>query len=115
MTRTERLPHDGTSRRRRPFWRRSGLRFRMTVSYALTTLAAVLVLEVLAATALWAVVTYGGVADRSLLAPARQTAKVYALAAAAQAGGAALDPRTTFEPGQPASIALPKGYLTNVG
>src|SRR5207248_268974 len=43
MTRTERLLHDGTSRRRRPFWRRSGLRFRMTVSYAVTTLAAVLV------------------------------------------------------------------------
>src|SRR5258708_26293525 len=40
------------------------------------------------------------------MSAARSTAQVYALKAAVMAGGEALDPRTTFEPGQPFSIAL---------
>src|SRR5215469_6106263 len=91
----------------------SGLRFRMTVSYALTTVAAVLVLEILFFTTVWAVLTFSPVADSGALVDATQAAKVYSLAAAAQAGGAALDPRTTFEPGQPSSIALSKDYFSN--
>src|SRR5216683_7550745 len=99
----------GTSRGKH---RWSGLRFRMTVSYALTTVAAVLVLEILFFTTIWAVLTFSPVADDVSLSGAMQAAKVYALAAAAQAGGAALDPRTTFKPGQPSSIALSKDYFS---
>lgn len=91
--------------------RRPGLRGRMALSYAVTTLVAVLVLELVVATAVWLVATRTGLADQQVLVPTRQTAKLYALAAAAQAGAAALDPRTTFAPGEPASIALPAGYF----
>jgi serine phosphatase RsbU (regulator of sigma subunit) len=84
----------------------------MTVSYALTTVAAVLVLEILFFTTIWAVLTFSPLAESGSLAEATQAAKLYALAAAAQAGGAALDPRTTFEPGQPSSIALSKDYFS---
>jgi len=92
-------------------WR--GLRFRMTVSYALTTVAAVLLLEILVGTAVWAVLTFSSLATNGFIAGARQTANLYALAAAAQAGGAVLDPHTTFAPGQPSSIALSKEYFSN--
>ncbi len=103
------------SSRKDPAIRWSGLRFRMTVSYALTTVAAVLFLEILAGTAVWAVLTFSPLADIWSTANARQTAKLYALAAAAQAGGTVLDPHTTFEPGQPASIALPRENFSNSG
>ncbi len=87
----------------------------MTVSYALTTVAAVLVLEILFFTTIWAVLTFSPLADYGSLSGATQAAKVYALAAAAQAGGAALDPRTTLEPGQPSSIALSKDLFSGQG
>ncbi len=92
-------------------WR--GLRFRMTVSYALTTVAAVLLLEILVGTAVWAVITFSPLAETWFTAGASQTAKIYALAAAAEAGGAVLDPHATFESGQPSSIALPKEDFSN--
>ncbi len=94
-------------------WR--GLRFRMTVSYALTTVAAVLLLEILVGTAVWAVLTFSPLAGFWTTPGARQTAKLYALTASAQAGGGALDPHTTFEPGQPSSIALSQGDFSNGG
>jgi serine phosphatase RsbU (regulator of sigma subunit) len=96
--------------------RQSGLRFRMTVSYALTTVAAVLVLEILAFTMIWTLLTYSSLANYWSLAGATQAAKLYALAASAQAGGAGLDPRTTFGPGRPSSIALSKeNFSSNQG
>ncbi|HKV02802.1 MAG TPA: SpoIIE family protein phosphatase [Ktedonobacteraceae bacterium] len=87
----------------------------MTVSYALTTVAAVLLLEILLGTAVWAVLTFSPLAYSWTTPGARQTAKLYALTASAQAGGAALDPHTTFEPGQPSSIALSQGDFSNGG
>src|SRR5262249_44773362 len=98
--------------RRLLIWKFSGLRFRMAVSYALTTVAAVLLIEVLAGATLWTVLTQSPIAGTWMTSGAKQIAKVYALAAAAQAGGAALDPRTTFEPGRPGSIALSREYLS---
>lgn len=93
----------------------SGLQFRMTASYALTTLLTVLVLEILVGTTIWALLTYGPLTEDGVIASARQAAELYALTAAVQAGGATLDPQTTFEPGQPSSIALPKdGNTTSV-
>jgi len=45
----------------------------------------------------------------------RQSAALYALAAAAESDGSALDPRTTFEPGQPGSIALTQADFSQAG
>src|SRR5258708_7300779 len=92
-------------------WR--GLRFRMTVSYALTTVGAVLLLEILVGTLILMLLTFSSLADDGFIAGARQDANLYALAAAAQAGGTVLDPHTTFAPGQPSSIALSKEYFSN--
>jgi NarL family two-component system sensor histidine kinase LiaS len=91
----------------------SGLQFRMAASYALTTLLAALLLEILVGTTIWALLTYGPLTEDGVIASARQAAELYALTAAVQAPGATLDPQTTFEPGQPSSIALPKDGNTN--
>lgn len=88
----------------------SGLQFRMTVSYALTSIVAVLLLEILLGTLISLLLLYGPVVDSGFVREARQTAKLYALAATVQDEGAALNPHTTFEPGQPSSIALGKDY-----
>jgi signal transduction histidine kinase len=78
----------------------------MTLSYTLMTVAAVLILEVLLGGTIWALLTYSSLADDEFTRSATETAQLYALAAAVQAGGPALDPRTTLESGRPASIAL---------
>ncbi|HEX5504121.1 MAG TPA: SpoIIE family protein phosphatase [Thermomicrobiales bacterium] len=107
MKRTGRASRGGLARLRRACsWRRAGLRSRMALSYAVTTLVAVLVLETVVGATLWALATYGPLAGVAYLTPARQTAALYALAAEARTAGAALDPRLTFAPGQPASLAL---------
>ncbi len=84
----------------------SGLQFRMSLSYALTSLAAALLIEILFGLLVWAIVSFTPLPAIGYLASARQAADLYALKAAAQAGGSSLDPRTTFQPGQPASITL---------
>ena len=101
------MPGPGTA-----LW--SGLQFRMAISYALTTLAAVLLIEVLFGAAIWTLLTYGPLTG-AFSTRARQVAAVYALAAAAQSDGTALDPQTTFEPGRPGSIALSKTDLSQAG
>ncbi|MBV9230458.1 MAG: sensor histidine kinase, partial [Chloroflexi bacterium] len=60
-------------------------------------------------------VTYSPFAATGFIGQAQRTAKLYALAAGAQAGGAVLDPHTTFEPNRPASIELPQTYFSNQG
>ncbi len=85
----------------------------MTASYALTTLLAALLLEILVGSTIWALLTYGPISEDGVIASTRQTAELYALTVAVQAGGAMLDPRTTFEPGQPSSIILPRDGNTN--
>lgn len=87
----------------------------MTISYALTTVGAALFLEILAGALILTLLTFTPLADNGFIAGARQTANLYALAARAQAGGAALDPHTTFQPGQPSSIALPQQDFSNNG
>src|SRR5712692_12004368 len=59
----------------------SGLQFRMAVSYALTTLAAVLLIEILAGATIWVSVSRGPLAG-AFNARVKQIAAVYALAAA---------------------------------
>ncbi len=49
----------------------------------------------------------------SIQATANGDAQVYALEASVQAGGGALDPHTTFQPGQPSSLAVPNEVSSN--
>src|SRR6266700_3099800 len=85
---------------KQPSLRWSGLQRRMTITYALTTLTAVLVIETLIISTIWVLVGYGPLADDQFIPRARQTASIYALAAAVQANGEVLNTQTTFEQGQ---------------
>src|SRR5262249_36897743 len=89
------------------------LQFRMSLSYALTSLAAALLIEVLFGVLVWAIVSLTPLPSIGYLAAVRQSADLYALKAAAQAGGGTLDPQTTFEPGRPASIDLAQDFAGN--
>jgi len=87
---------------------RSGLRARMTISYVSVTLGSVLsfmLLAVLASGALSAIFSDTG--DRNFTAVMQRQAQSYALVAAFQAQGVALDPQTSFIPGQAHTLALP--------
>jgi len=86
---------------------RSGLRARMTISYMSVTLGSVLsflILTVLVSGALS--VIFSDTGDRTFTA-AMQQAQSYALVAAVQAQGVALDPRINFIPGHAYTLALP--------
>jgi len=86
---------------------RSGLRARMTISYMSVTLGSVLsflILTVLVSGALS--VIFSDTGDRTFTA-AMQQAQSYALVAAVQAQGVALDPQTNFIPGHAHTLALP--------
>jgi serine phosphatase RsbU (regulator of sigma subunit) len=85
----------------------SGLQARMMISYVAATLVFVLLLEMLVSAVVYLAVTRSPLADAVISYAAQQTAQVYALEAAVQAGDAALDPHSTFQPGQPSSLALP--------
>ncbi|HLZ56007.1 MAG TPA: sensor histidine kinase [Ktedonosporobacter sp.] len=85
----------------------SRLQFRITVSYAVTTIVAMLSLEILFFTIIFTLLNYGSLADTGTISKAEQTVRLYALVAGLQTNGSAFVPGTTFEPGQPYSIALP--------
>src|SRR5256714_14638675 len=87
----------------------SRLQTRMTFSYLGVTVFIVLLSELLILLAIVTGLTQSGLLDKVILTTARHTAQVYALEAAAQTSGSTLDTRTTFQPGKPASIALPGG------
>ena len=84
----------------------SKLQFRMTISYLVVTVVIVLLLEFLIGLVISLILT-SSLVDDVVLNTARQTAHAYALQAAVNAGGTTLDPRSTFQPGVPSSIALP--------
>jgi serine phosphatase RsbU (regulator of sigma subunit) len=84
----------------------SKLQFRMTISYLVVTVVIVLLLEFLIGLVISLILTSPAV-DYVVLNVAEQTAHAYALQAAVNAGGTTLDPRSTFQPGVPSSIALP--------
>src|SRR6266436_5241405 len=82
-----------------PF-KRSGLRARMTISYVSVTIGSVLsfvLLVTLVSGVLSALFSDNG--GRSFLVVMQQQAQTYALVAAVQAQGVALDPQTNFIPG----------------
>src|SRR5262245_36259170 len=104
-------PTAGAYRRFR-VWGRVGLQARMTLSYVWVTVVSLLLLTGLAMTLLAIVIT-GGVlpqeANDALKPLVVQQAQVYALEASLQAGGSALNPQTTFQPGQPETLLPPHG------
>lgn len=82
-------------------WR--GLQARMTISYVLVTVAAMFLLEILIGILLTSLI---GAFYSDALFPqiAGQVARQYAFVAALQANSTALNPRSTFLPGQPDSL-----------
>lgn len=101
-----------------PLWRRwrvslpmrgSGLRGRMTISYVAVTLGSVLsfLLLVTLTTGVLAAFFSDSSGNGNFLTVLQQQARSYALVAGLQAQGMALDPQTSFIPGQALSITLP--------
>jgi signal transduction histidine kinase len=91
---------------RRFFRRRAGLQTRMALSYLWVTVVLVVLLEMMGLVLL-AVAVYTNIASPVETLLARQTAEKYALLAAVQGRGMALDPHATFLPGRPGSLMLP--------
>ncbi|TMD61573.1 MAG: HAMP domain-containing protein [Chloroflexi bacterium] len=84
----------------------SKLQFRMAISFLGVTVVIVLLLELLIVLTISLILT-SPLVDDVVSNTAKQTAHAYALQAAVYAGGTTLDPRSTFQPGSPSSIALP--------
>ena len=89
------------------FW--SKLRVQMTVSYVGVSVVSALLVELLLALLFLLVLLRLPFADQNIIDSANYAAQNYALEAAVQAEGTALDPRTTFQPGQRSSLILPAG------
>src|SRR5579864_4930280 len=76
----------------------SKLQVRMTMSYVVVSVVTALLLELLLILLFVFVISRLPFVDQSTVNAANGTAQVYALEAAVQAGGGALDPHTTFQP-----------------
>ncbi|HKV57944.1 MAG TPA: ATP-binding protein [Ktedonobacteraceae bacterium] len=87
----------------------SGLRRHMTISYMTVTLGSVVsfLLLVTLTTGVLAAFFSDSQGNSAFLRDIQQQAQAYALVAALQGQGTALDPRTSFMPGQVHTIALP--------
>jgi NarL family two-component system sensor histidine kinase LiaS len=94
-----RSDHHAPHNQQRPW---STLQIRVALSYVGVTVAAVILLEIVAFLLLS---TVGVGALQSLLAS--EMAQKYALVAAAQGQGSALDSHATFLPGQPTTLTIP--------
>ncbi len=88
-----------------------GLQARMTISYLGVTVVIALLLELLVCIIAYLVLTRSPLLNDVILNTAKQTAQVYAFKAASQLVGTTLDPRSTFQPGQPSSLALPTSQM----
>ena len=88
----------------------SRLQMRMTISYVVLSVTIALLLELLLSLIFFLVVPRLPFVDLGILDTAKQSAQIYALVAAVQGGGNALDPHSTFQPGQSSSLVLPAGY-----
>src|SRR5713226_6026729 len=87
----------------------SKLRVRMTITYVGVSVVSALLVELLLASIFFLIILRSPFVDQNTLDTANYAAQTYALEAAVQAGGNALDPRTTFQPGQLSSLTLPAG------
>ncbi|HXL37020.1 MAG TPA: hypothetical protein VN954_07440, partial [Ktedonobacteraceae bacterium] len=83
----------------------SRLQVRMTTSYVVVSVVSALLIELLLIVIFFVVIS--PYIDQNYQDTAKRIAQGYAKAAAAQGGGIALDPNSTFQPGQPSSLVLP--------
>src|SRR5215469_11676101 len=95
-------------RKKLKLWSR--LQVHMTTSYVGVSVVTALLLELL----LFVIfsVVLSPLTDQNVLETARQAAQSYAVEAAYQGGGVALNPHSTFQPGQPFSLVLPGGDVS---
>src|SRR5215469_2918846 len=91
----------------------SRLQVRMTTSYVVVSVVSALLLELLVI--LFFFMVLSPFIDQNIQDTARQAAKTYAQEAASQGGGVALNPHSTFQSGQPFSLVLPGGGVSNQG
>lgn len=91
----------------------SRLQIRMTMSYVTVSVVTALLLELLALLVLVLVISRLPFVAQNTETAASSVAQVYALEAAVKAGGGALDPHTTFQPGLPSSLAAPQQVSSN--
>ncbi|HEX6482457.1 MAG TPA: SpoIIE family protein phosphatase, partial [Ktedonobacteraceae bacterium] len=94
------------------FKKRRGLQLRMTLSYMGVSVATALLLELLIIVIFYLVISRLPIVDPSTQTDAERIAHVYALEAAVQANGGNLNPRSTFQPGQPSSLVLQQADST---
>ncbi|HZS79420.1 MAG TPA: SpoIIE family protein phosphatase [Ktedonobacteraceae bacterium] len=87
------------------FW--SKLRVRMMISYVLVSVAVALLFELLIGLALFLVIPHLPYVDKNALDIAQNSAQLYSLQAALLAKDNRLNPHTTFQPDQPATLVLP--------
>ena len=80
---------------RMKFWPK--LRVQMTISYVGVSVVSALLVELLLALLFFLIILRLPYVDQNAMNAANHVAQVYALEAAVQAGGNALDPRTTFQ------------------
>ncbi len=88
----------------------SRLQGRMTISYVGVSVVTALLIELLLFVIF--LVVLSPLIDQNVQDTARRTAQSYALEAADQGGGVALNPQSTFQPGQPFSLVLPGGDVS---
>ena len=89
------------------------LQVRMTMSFVMVSVATALFLELLLILLFVFVIARQPFVDTNIVEIANSDAQVYALEASVQAAGGALDPRTTFQAGQPTSLATPNIVVSN--
>ena len=85
----------------------------MTTSYVVVSVVSALVIELLLIVLF--LVVLSPLIDQNVQDLARQTAQSYALEAASQGGGVALNPQSTFQQGQPFSFVLPEENVSHQG
>src|SRR6266480_2258580 len=83
----------------------SRLQVRMTISYVIVSVVSALLIELLLIVIFFVVIS--PYIDQYFQDTAKRITQEYAKAAAAQGGGIALDPNSTFQPDQPSSLVLP--------
>ena len=91
----------------------SKLSVRMTISYVIVSVVSALLVEVILALIFFFVILRLPFIDQGTLDSASGAAQYYALEAALQSDGNALNPASTFQPGQPDSLTLPPAISTN--
>ncbi|HEY6541809.1 MAG TPA: SpoIIE family protein phosphatase, partial [Ktedonobacteraceae bacterium] len=91
----------------------SKLSVRMTISYVAVSVVSALLVELLLVMIFFFVILRLPFIDQSTMDSASSAAQYYALEAALQANGNALDPASTFQQGQPSSLTLPPAVATN--